>query len=189
MLISSAGPGFTVSQVNSTSDKEEIVSVLEGWKKLICEKIEKIDSSEAFAFHDVKDIIDWMLPSFRLSEGRSSVGLVCRDWTSKIQAVATHSKMTNYIHFIVTHPDNIRHPINMTIESRVSGSGSAIIFYLAKMTLDSKMPLSLCPTKSAINFYKKLGFLSDSAELHFWLSAKKIMELIVSGTSPFVDLI
>jgi hypothetical protein len=111
--------------------------------------------------------------------------VVCRDGARAIQAIALFEKEKNSLAYLVTHPDNIRHPINENIPTRAQGAGTQIILYLARSALKKNVPLRAVVREDAELFYQKLHFDDDSNWGTKILTVEKIKQLIVLKTFPF----
>lgn len=107
------------------------------------------------------------------------------------QAIGVHDKKTNELLYLLTNPKNL---IYRGSEVAKRGTGSSIITYLAKKTLDESLPLIVKPTPDARKFYLKHNFqvvpspyrpIPFSFECHppvtMSLTAAKIAEKISKG--------
>jgi hypothetical protein len=115
--------------------------------------------------------------------------LICRD-KRQVQAIALIDKQENDIAYVATHPDNIRHKMNENIATRVQGTGTEIILYLAKLALQINKPIRLEATGGAVPFYEKLQFdhcpaLGAHLLYPMELTVEKIERLIEQGVPPF----
>lgn len=87
---------------------------------------------------------------------------VCEDVAFReIQAVALIKlDFSLDILYLATHPQNVRSKLNSGEVKRVEGAGSRLVAFLAK-TVKIGQEIYLESTKSALPFYKKLGFVED----------------------------
>jgi hypothetical protein len=121
--------------------------------------------------------------------------LICRDKSNKIQAIAFYEEQTNKLGYLATHPDNIRHPFNDAISTRVQGAGTQVMLAMMKLALINNKPILLRSTKEAVSFYKKLHFEVDHANRGPYdgyegitpmkLTVEKIKDLMIMELCPF----
>lgn len=121
---------------------------------------------------------------------------ICQDGAKKIHAIALYSQEENFLGYIASHPDNLKHELNAA--TRVRGAAIKLMLHMFQKTLDNESTLRLRSVKSARSFYQELKFEEDlenytdeDREEGFTpmkLTANKIRELINSKQSPFNDL-
>lgn len=189
---------------------DKIQSLAQEWAKLAETKYRKIliNCSDSESTHlDPKNIfttsmnICLCIKDQLFSSGRflsllywNSV-LVCKDSSKKIQAIGLWNKEHYKLCYLATHPDNLRHEIN---ENGKRGTGSSIILYLAQEALQSNSTIRLTSASNSIKFYRKLGFIEDSANqtkadyfvgaLAMQLTAEAIKKLVSEQKKPFYHL-
>ncbi|MDN3505070.1 MAG: GNAT family N-acetyltransferase [Rhabdochlamydiaceae bacterium] len=90
------------------------------------------------------------------SEENWDTVLVCRDRSTKIQAIALHDQENNKLAYLATHPNNLKHV--KTKKTRTKGAGSKIMLHLISLSLKLNRALLLDSTDIAKEFYKRFGF-------------------------------
>lgn len=175
---------FSIQEFNGQERALLIKTAIE-WSNLVDEKCESVsESTDITILEESKEICE--LIQTDLDEDNTA-GLACLDKDGKIQAMASYSKKNNYVSCLITHPNNLTHPINKDIPSKVRNAASTIILHLAFQTqLLSKSSLKLCAYPSAHRFYEKLQF--EHVAPTSWtmeLTCEKITRLTMSKTPPF----
>ena len=190
-MVSAVSINLIVVPAATRDEKEALANVAKSWIVIARCKAREVDPLEADIFKDCKGSLKSLLPGI-CGRGRAAYPLVCLDEKNKVQAIAIYAEEMNYLHYIVTHPNNIRHRINDGIKDRVSGAGTEIIRYLAKKTIYSGLPLRLISHLGAIEFYKKLFFVLDDPEsdnLDMRITAEMIRGFAFSGIKPYAGLL
>lgn len=100
------------------------------------------------------------------------------------QAIAFYNSTNHEIAYLVTNPDNVKHPLNR--ECRVRGAGGSIVFHCGDKARESGRPLILDAVRKAVPFYERVGFVEDitrrpheEGEIPMMLTASKIHQLVV----------
>ncbi|MBP9841102.1 MAG: GNAT family N-acetyltransferase [Simkaniaceae bacterium] len=83
---------------------------------------------------------------------------VCYDEANVVQAIALVEKRTNHLYRLATHPNNLYHLINNSIQTRIKGAATQLIVHLSKQITKHQNPLRLEAVHEARLFYQKLGF-------------------------------
>ncbi|MBY0528558.1 MAG: hypothetical protein K2P51_00005, partial [Rhabdochlamydiaceae bacterium] len=180
---------------------DRLVEVLDGWyfsshlkylsihKELPLQSPLDHDPGGVFlSAHVICDLISRHLRNQENTENRLRSPrrvLVCRDRLRSVQAVALFNKKEHSLTYLVTHPDNIRHPINEHISTRAQGAGTQIILYLARLALKRNMPLWAIIRDDSEPFYQKLHFDDDAAFGKKILTVEKIKQLVSLKIFPF----
>ena len=89
---------------------------------------------------------------------------VCKDSYGNFQGMMKIAMNTDevYIALLVTNPINIRSPVNAEEWKKVSGAGTTLLHKAEELAIQKdKTSLRLHPLESAVEFYKKNGFVFD----------------------------
>lgn len=146
---------FTVSELNQ-NEKSSVIKELEKWAISAQEKYEKDPDSPILKDH--RNLCQEMFGVAKSPELSNYAVLVCRDLKGNIQAIAIYDKNDDEVGGIITHPNNIDHPLNKNLPGRMRGAGSAIAIHEMQDCLARNKNLKLVALPSAFPFYEKLGF-------------------------------
>lgn len=110
----------------------------------------------------------------------------CKDKNNTIQAIIFHDPHINKIEYLLTHPDNLTHPLLEATATPIRGAGTALILALAHQTLkiSGTFRLYASSLSSSIGFYGKCGFAHPGNHICL-LTQDRIIQLIEEGTPPF----
>ncbi len=90
---------------------------------------------------------------------------VCQDETDQVQGIAVVSKKSSalHVHYVMTHPSNIRCDANKLEGALVKGAGRSFCAFLEreapKLGVESVV---LSPLASSTDFYRKFGFTQEA---------------------------
>ncbi len=112
--------------------------------------------------------------------------LECKDENSVTQGIAlVHLDLyprAFHLDDLVTNPCNIRSHLNLSESGRVSGVGTALIRAVLENCINNNKDLVFTPQKSAIPFYRKLGFSrSEMPSPSVAITVSEISKLAVFG--------
>lgn len=94
------------------------------------------------------------------------------------EKVSSVAKPHLYVEFLMTHPKNIRSPLNENEPNRVTGAATKIISYLAEVAKQRRIDeIHLFSLNSARGFYEKIGFI-DKGGSNMVLTIKKEGETV-----------
>ncbi len=168
------GVGFTVFE-GVREIWGDVLRIIEKWGLLASEKSmeAKAKGIDSNLFDDCKTVCE--ITSDVLRGSRVQTLLLCIDSKGDPRAIAFYEKRINTISWLVSHPNHIKHPLNI---ERVSGAASAIIEHLAQGALIRGLPLRVSSFSGALLFYQKLGFEFEedrgAEELRMILTVDKI---------------
>jgi len=153
------------------NQREELSKTFEVWKQFAQEKSEK-ESQQKNIFANSKDICLWGIDTLKKDVDCKHRIFICTQSAFNPEAITIISEKTTapsadspskpylYVEYLVTHPKNIRSPLNENEPNRVNGAGSAIISALIQLGREeNKDTIQLHSLSSARPFYEKLGFI------------------------------
>lgn len=133
---------------------DDILKIVENWHSIASAKC--TDDPSTRVFQDSKSVCNMVFDCIKESSGLTTV--LCIDSKARPQAIALFASESYEISWLLSHPNNIKHPINAAIADRVNGAASSIIDYLAKKAARSERPLKVSSFTTSVPFYQRLGF-------------------------------
>lgn len=167
------------------SEIEEVIKTAEEWAVLARKKYAEDSTSEILK--NSKELCENM--SLRKLAIMQESVVICRDVKGVIQAIGIYNKYDApnvEISELVTHPNNIPHPMNNAILDRVHGAGSAIVLHFARAASKGGWNLKVMALHGAQVFYEKLQFEHDKpGSMDMTLTVSRIRSLVASKIPPF----